>query len=204
MAGASHIILVDSDVRRRAAVSHHLSALGLHVEPFETVMELSGHWPRQGLIMVHDEGDTIATLADRLVQSGNWLPVVAFGEKPPPKRIVEAILGGAIDYVVWPFDDAALSHMLEHAQERAENVGNVRLREAVARSRIERLTTREREVLTGVAMGQSNRAIAETLSISPRTVEIHRANMLNKIGASHTSEAIRVAIEASLVKESPQ
>jgi DNA-binding NarL/FixJ family response regulator len=54
-------------------------------------------------------------------------------------------------------------------------------------------------VLAGVAGGLSNRLIGERLSISPRTVEIHRANMLNKMGASHTSEAIRIAIEASLV-----
>ncbi len=73
------------------------------------------------------------------------------------------------------------------------------MREAIARSRIERLTRREREVLAGVADGLSNRLIGEKLSISPRTVEIHRANMLNKMGANHTSEAIRIAIEASLI-----
>ncbi len=73
------------------------------------------------------------------------------------------------------------------------------LREARARSRVQRLTRREREVLAGVAVGMSNRLIGEQLDISPRTVEIHRANMLTKIGAQHTSEAIRIAIEASLV-----
>ena len=65
----------------------------------------------------------------------------------------------------------------------------------------ERLTPREREVLTGMAAGHSNRSIAEHLSISPRTVEIHRANMLTKIGATHTSDAIRIAIEAALIRE---
>jgi FixJ family two-component response regulator len=163
------------------------------------VEELNGHWPRQGLILVHDADDTIAQLTEQLVRSGNWLAVVAFSEKPTPKQIVNAILGGAIDYVAWPFDEAELSATLEGAQERAESVGNAKLREAVARGRIERLTRREREVLSGVASGHSNRSIAEQLAISPRTVEIHRANMLHKMGASHTSEAIRIAIEASLV-----
>ena len=55
------------------------------------------------------------------------------------------------------------------------------------------------EVLEGVAHGLSNRLIGERLRISPRTVEIHRANMLHKIGVTHTNEAIRIAIEASLV-----
>ncbi|MBW8753411.1 MAG: LuxR family transcriptional regulator [Sphingomonadales bacterium] len=204
MSGAKQIILVDGDVRRRAAISHDLSGRGIHVEPFETVAELGVHWPRQGLILIHDADGTIALLTEHLVRSGNWLPVVAFGEQPAPRRIVDAILGGAIDYVAWPFDEAELTHTLETAEDRAENIGHARLREAVARSRIERLTPREREVLTGVVAGQSNRTIAEQLSISPRTVEIHRANMLSKIGATHTSDAIRIAIEAALVGETPQ
>lgn len=201
MSGAKHIILVDGDVRRRATISHYLSGRGIHVEPFETVAELDGHWPRQGLILVHDADGTIPALTEHLVRSGNWLPVVAFGEGPAPRRIVDAILGGAIDYVAWPFDDAELTHTFETAEDRAENVGHAKLREAVARSRIERLTPREREVLIGVVAGQSNRTIAEQLAISPRTVEIHRANMLHKIGATHTSDAIRIAIEAALVSE---
>jgi FixJ family two-component response regulator len=198
MRGARHIILVDGDLKRRAAISHFLGSHGIHVEPFETVTELSGHRPRQGLILVNDGDGTIPALTSQLVQSGNWLPVVAFGEQPRPRQIVDAILGGAIDYLAWPFDDAELTQTLEYAEERAENVGNAKLREAMARSRIERLTPREREVLVGIAAGHSNRTIADNLAISPRTVEIHRANMLHKIGATHTSEAIRIAIEASL------
>jgi DNA-binding NarL/FixJ family response regulator len=88
---------------------------------------------------------------------------------------------------------------MDVAEDRARSVAGSKLREAVARSRVERLTRREREVLAGVAGGLSNRLIGEKLNISPRTVEIHRANMLNKMGANHTSEAIRIAIEASLV-----
>jgi two-component system, LuxR family, response regulator FixJ len=76
--------------------------------------------------------------------------------------------------------------------------GNVRLREVMARSRVQKLTPREREVLAGMADGLSNRLIGDRLAISPRTVEIHRANMLNKLGANHTSEAIRIAVEASI------
>lgn len=201
MNGAAQIMLVDGDVRRRAAISHYLSQRQVHVEPFETVAELDGRWPRQGLLLVHDEGETVALLTRQLVRSGNWLPVVAYGEDPAPRQIVEAILAGAIDYVTWPFVDGELNHTLTHAPDRAEHVGHAKLREAVARSRIERLTPREREVLSGVAGGLSNRAIAEQLAISPRTVEIHRANMLQKIGANHTSEAIRVAIEAALITD---
>lgn len=197
--GNHRIVLIDGDLRRRAAMSHLLSGTGIHVEPFESVSEIDGRWPQSSVILVHDQG-SIEAMMDAMVQAGTWLPVVAFAENPDTQRIVSAILAGAIDYMAWPFGEAELSVALETAETRASSVGSARLREAVARSRIERLTPREREVLDGVANGLSNRTIAEKLSISPRTVEIHRANMLQKIGANHTSEAIRIAIEASLVR----
>jgi len=195
----TNLLLVDGDFRRRAAISHCLSGSGLHVEPFEDTAELFSRWPRDGLLLVHDSGEAISALLDHMGRTGNWLPIIAFAEAPSTRRIVEAVLQGAVDYLVWPFDDAELAETMKVAQERALSVSGTKLREAVARSRIERLTRREREVLAGVAGGLSNRLIGEKLSISPRTVEIHRANMLNKMGANHTSEAIRIAIEASLV-----
>lgn len=199
MTRRSNLLLVDGDLRRRAAISHCLSGSGLHVEPFENAGELYSRWPGDGLLLVHDDGDAVADLIAHMSRTGDWLPIIAFAEQPATSRIVEAVLQGAVDYLVWPFDDAQLIESMAVAEDRARSVAGAKLREAVARSRVERLTRREREVLAGVAGGLSNRLIGEKLSISPRTVEIHRANMLNKMGASHTSEAIRIAIEASLV-----
>ena len=195
----SNLLLVDGDFRRRAAISHCLSASGLHVEPFEDVRELYSRWPSDGVLLVHDDGDAIAHLIATMSQTGEWLPIIGFAEQPSTRRIVEAVLHGAVDYLVWPFEETQMIESMDVAEERARSVAGAKLREAVARSRVERLTRREREVLAGVAGGLSNRLIGERLNISPRTVEIHRANMLNKMGANHTSEAIRIAIEASLV-----
>ena len=194
-----NLLLVDGDFRRRAAISHCLSGTGIHVEPFEDTAELFSRWPRDGLLLVHDSGTAITSLLGHMGRTGDWLPIIAFAEQPTTRRIVEAVLQGAVDYLVWPFDETELDETMKVAEERAVSVSGSKLREAVARSRVERLTRREREVLAGVAGGLSNRLIGEKLNISPRTVEIHRANMLNKMGANHTSEAIRIAIEASLV-----
>lgn len=131
--------------------------------------------------------------------NGRWLPIIAFAEEPGTDQIVRAILGGAVDYLTWPCDAAQVIGALIGAETTGAALGSLKLREARARSRVQRLTRREREVLVGVAVGMSNRVIGEQLDISPRTVEIHRANMLTKIGAQDTSEAIRIAIEASLV-----
>jgi two-component system response regulator FixJ len=194
------LILVDADTRRRAAISHTLSGHGVHVEPFETIAELAQSWPRNGTVLIHDNEGCIAELIARMAQHGEWYPIVAFAEEPVAARIVRAILDGAVDYLVWPFATETVLAALERLEKNAEGLGNARMREAAARGRIDKLTEREREVLDLVASGLSNRKIGERLEISPRTVEIHRANMLNKLGASHTSEAIRIAIEAELVR----
>ena len=134
-----------------------------------------------------------------MTDHGEWLPVIAFSEAPETDHVVRAVLAGALDYIEWPCDTAKIMTAIELAESAAASIGNLRLREARARSRVQKLTRREREVLSGVADGLSNRLIGERLAISPRTVEIHRANMLTKMGANHTSEAIRIAIEASLI-----
>ncbi|WP_159977398.1 MULTISPECIES: response regulator transcription factor [unclassified Novosphingobium] len=195
----SNLILIDSDSRRRAGISHVLSAGNIHVEPFENVSELAASWPRSGVVLIHDEDGTIEDLIESMAKHGDWFPIIAFSESPDAQRIVQAILDGAIDYIAWPISPEDLTDNLGKAITRAESLGNAKLREVMARARVDRLTRREREVLGGVASGLSNRLIGEKLSISPRTVEIHRANMLNKLGANHTSDAIRIAIEASLV-----
>ncbi len=196
---ATSLLLIDSDSRRRASVCHALAGSGVHVEPFEDTAEIKQHWPRAGIILAEDDGDTIAQLVEHMTEAGNWLPVVAFAEQPGTQQVVHAIMDGAVDYLAWPASSAEIEAVLTAVDTNAAKIGSLRLREARARSRVQKLTRREREVLAGVAGGLSNRRIGEQLAISPRTVEIHRANMLNKMGASHTSEAIRIAIEAALV-----
>ena len=199
MTERTNLYLVDADFRRRAAISHSLAGTNIHAEPFEDLDELARRWPRDGLILVYDEGMMVRRTIDLMTDVGEWLPVVAYSERPDTHRVVQAILTGAIDYLDWPFAEPEVRQAVAVAEESRGTQGSARLREAMARSRIQKLTKREREVLAGVADGLSNRLIGERLAISPRTVEIHRANMLNKMGANHTSEAIRIAIEGSLV-----
>ena len=199
MSTGTSLFLVDGDVRRRAAISHCLAGSSIHVEPFEDASELISRWPKHGLLLVHDDGRAIPALLAQMGRIGQWLPVIGFAQDPDTRQVVAAVLEGAIDYIAWPFNGEEIVRVVEQAEAKAEVFGTTKLREALARSRVDRLTKREREVLAGVAGGLSNRMIGEKLAISPRTVEIHRANMLTKMGANHTSEAIRIAIEASLV-----
>ena len=195
----TNIFLIDGDVRRRAAISHCLAGSAIHVEPFEDCSELICRWPHSGILLAHDNGQTIRNLLTHMEQVGRWLPMIGFAEGPNTRMVVQAVIDGAIDYIAWPFNGDDIAQLINEAEPKAEVYGNLKQREGLAKSRLARLTRREREVLLGVATGRSNRVIGETLSISPRTVEIHRANMLAKMGANHTSEAIRVAIESGFV-----
>lgn len=196
----TNIFLVDSDFRRRAAISHCLAGTAIHVEPFEDTQELTGRWPSSGLLLIHDDTRCVNGLLKHMTQSGHWLPVIGYAENPATRTVVQAVLEGAIDYISWPFTSQEIAEVIDTAWVRAKTFGSTKLREALARSRIHRLTKRERQVLAGVASGLSNRMIGEKLGISPRTVEIHRANMLTKMGANHTSEAIRIAIESAMME----
>src|SRR5579863_3405759 len=195
-----NVYLVDRDVRRRAVISHCLSETPIHVEPFEHLRELVERWPRGGLLLVHDDGQSLRKLLTHMAESGNWLPVIGYAENPSTRTVVQAVLEGAIDYIGWPFTGKEIGEVVASADARAKTIGTAKLREALARSRVSRLTKRERQVLVGIAAGMSNRTIGEKLAISSRTVEIHRANMLTKMGAHHTSDAIRIAIEAALME----
>ena len=105
---------------------------------------------------------------------------------------------GALDYLSLPLETERFERCLARIEKEAEVFGAARRRMIEARDRIASLSVREREVLEWLAEGSSNKVIARELDISPRTVEIHRANMMHKLGARHAAEAVRLKLEAGL------
>ena len=198
MSAEQRFILVENNSRRRAEISFQLHSEGYHVEPYESAAELALNWPTGGVLLIGDNGNSIADVLQQMERMGDWLPMIAYADEPETSRVVDVVLEGAIDYVGLPLDPGKVLSVLARSAVRVANVAGFKLREVQARRRIDRLTARERDVLIGVRDGLPNRMIGERLSISPRTVEIHRSNMLGKLGAAHTSEAIRIALEASL------
>lgn len=197
------LVLIDSDSRRRASATHFLASKGMFVDPVEEVNEIAARWPDDCVLLVHDNDGAIRTIAARMLSAGIWLPIVAYSCSACTRQIVEALHDGAIDYIEWPLEVETVREVLAAVKADFSGSRSIRHRQFLAQSRIRKLTRREREVLCGVADGLSNRKIGEMLQISPRTVEIHRANMLTKMGAKHTSEAIRFAIEARLDSSPP-
>ena len=191
---------IDSNSRHRAELARVGFTLGHHSEVYGDLSELSVHPPREGIIIARDmpqEGG-VSMILERLSRLGIWLPLIAIDNDPRPGRIVEAIKSGALDYLSLPLDTERFERCLTRIAKEAEVFGAARRRMIEARDRIASLSAREREVLEWLTEGSSNKVIARELDISPRTVEIHRANMMHKLGARHAAEAVRLKLEAKL------
>ncbi len=119
-------------------------------------------------------------------------------DKSDLEKMVEAIIAGALDYLETPLSPEKVQMLVADAASRK----NLRRRENAnrqdAQDLVAGLTTRERETLELVTRGLSSKAIARELGISPRTVEVHRANAFEKINASSTADAIRIGVHAGL------
>ena len=194
------IHIVDGDMRSRAEQARTVFALGHHAEVYDELEELLKRPPETGVLLVRQGAlePTLAELFDRLGERGLWLPVIVCAIEPELERVVAAVKQGALDYLRLPLDHTRLARSLAIVEREAAAHGAARRRLNYARARVQMLSKREREVLEWLADGSSNKDIARELEISPRTVEIHRANMMGKMGARHAAEAVRLWLEAGL------
>ena len=127
------------------------------------------------------------------------LPVIVVGEsRDDPGLGVRAMKAGAVDYVEMPCEREillrAVATALADIRAEADQIGAAEL----ARARVARMPTREREVLQGLLAGGTNKTIARDLGISPRTVEFHRAQLMERLGARTLPEAVLIAAAAGL------
>lgn len=174
-----------------------------HAEIYEDLEEFGSRIPDEGTVFAIDDPERCDAreLIAILEGTGRRLPVAMYSDEPSPEKIVGAMLEGALDYLQFPFD----AELLDKAVERLSSEGERRVeqdrRRAHAKAVVEELSSRELEVLSSMVQGNSNKEIAQELGISPRTVEIHRGNMMRKLKARSTSDAIRLAVYAGLDEE---
>lgn len=133
-----------------------------------------------------------------LAERGVTMPVVIMTGHGDVSTAVRAMRAGAVDFLEKPFDKASLLRAIEMAFERLENRAGAAARAAEAEVIIGALTPRERDVIEGLAQGLPNKTIAYDLGISSRTVEVHRANLMVKLGVRSLSDALRIAFAAGL------
>lgn len=200
MSTLSKVHILDADSARRAKIAFGLASSSIQAEIYENLEELLGWTPRDGLLLVNDNDcdDAIARIGERVADTGGYLPIAMYGEKPSTTRVVQAMLAGAVDYLEWPFEAEQLNATMTRVASEAEQQLRAARRTAEAQNALKPLSPREHQVLRAMVAGSSNKQIAIELKISPRTVEIHRSNLLSKLNAQSSSEAIRIGIYAGL------
>ena len=199
MANYFPVHVVDFDSSRRASIAHELYSRRLHAEIYEDIDELIARCPTEGAILIADGGTSDFEGSLETVRScSGYLPVAFFSADPTPQMIVKAMLSGSLDYLQWPFSAGALEAAIVRFQQQDEQPAKDARRKADARQLVETLTRREGDVLEGIVAGQSNKENAQRLGISPRTVEIHRGNMMTRLNAQSVSDVVRIGLYAGM------
>jgi two-component system response regulator FixJ len=135
-------------------------------------------------------------LVRRLRDEGVSFPVIVITGHADVPLAVEAMKAGVVDFIEKPFGDEALLSAVRQAMAREVDQHAERAARAEILARIESLSGRERDVLDGLVAGRGNKVIAFDLGISPRTIEIYRANLMTKMGASGLSDLVRMTLLA--------
>jgi two-component system response regulator FixJ len=197
-----HVPPIDPDPARRAKFAVEVCSRAIHAEVDESVEELPDRGPTHGSLPIVDQepGDPKQALQEVRSQARH-LPPALNSEHPSPHQIVNAMLSGVIDYLESPLSPEMVDRSVERLQRQSEQMARLARRKAEARKLVTALTQREHDVLEGLLAGQSNKVMAKELGLSLQTVEIQRANMLNRLNARSTSDAVRIAIYAGLAEQ---
>jgi two-component system response regulator FixJ len=133
-----------------------------------------------------------------LSERGITMPVIVMTGHGDISIAVQAMKAGAVDFLEKPFEKSTLLSAIEEAFRRMTVAGTASARASEAQVILAALTPRERDVLDGLARGLPNKTIAYDLDISPRTVEVHRANLMTKLRVRSLSDALRIAFSAGM------
>jgi two-component system, LuxR family, response regulator FixJ len=190
--------IVDDDEAVRQSLAFLLSSTGLAVRLYDSASAfLAGLASVKGGCLIADmrmPDMTGLELLHQLRAKACGLPAIVITGHGDVALAVEAMKAGAIDFIEKPFDQEAILTAVKAALERGGEGGDT---VAIA-ARLASLSERERQVLEGLIAGHPNKTIAYDLGISPRTVEVYRANLMTKMEARSLSELIRMAILAKV------
>jgi two-component system response regulator FixJ len=196
------IFVVDDDPAVGDALSVLLEVMGYRVETFASGQAfLDAFEPSRGGCVVLDvsmPGIDGLEVQRRLRAAGHTLPVVFMTAHADVPIAIRAMKEGAADFIEKPFDDSQIGAAIAGALAASEQQQQMSDDVAAARQRVDRLTPREREVLEHLVAGRPNKVIAHELDMSPRTVEKHRARVMEKLASRSLSQVVRMALAAGI------
>ena len=200
--GVPLVHLVDDDDAIRRSAGFLLKTAGYRVQTYSSGLELlkdvRSLEPGCILLDIRMPGMDGLEVQRELRDAGCLLPVIIMTGHGDVAAAVQAMKVGAVDFIEKPFEKQTLLSALEAGMERIEQDSTRSARAEEAAARLNVLTSRERDVLSGLVRGLPNKTIAYDLGISPRTVEIHRANLMDKLQVRSLSEVLRIAFAAGI------
>ena len=205
MSTKSIVHIVDDDDAVRTSLATLLEIHGFSTRVYKSGMEflrrVEPSGPGCALVdLKMPEMDGLALL-QKMVEANIKVPVVmmtGFGEVA---TAVKAMKAGAADFLQKPLDQAELLMILNRLLSDSQVIAELQEQKKQAQTRLHRLTDRERDVFKGLAVGKTNKGIARDLGISPRTVEVHRAKVMEKLEAITMSDVVRLALMLELRQE---
>ena len=193
------VFVVDDDESVRTSIRFLLKSVGLDNQAFASAAEfLAAYDPAQPGCLVLDvrmPGMSGLELQDQLNLRGATLPVIFITGHGDIPMAVEAMQHGAHDFLQKPFRDQDLIHRIQQALAKDAKTRAALEEHDRIRSRLETLTPREREVLALMTQGKPNKIMAHELGVSQRTVEIHRARVMEKSGAVSLAQLVRMVMD---------
>jgi two-component system response regulator FixJ len=204
MSDSRTVYLVDDEEAIRKSASFMLKTSGFTVKSYVSGVEFLKERdldPGCILLDVRMPGMDGLEVQRELRGRGILFPVIVMTGHGDISTSVQAMKGGAVDFIEKPFEKAVLIAALEQGFDRLSRSGPAKVRGEEAKVKLAALTAREKDVLEGLARGLPNKTIGYDLGISPRTVEIHRANLMTKLGVASLSDALRIAFSAGLGEE---
>jgi two-component system, LuxR family, response regulator FixJ len=196
--------VIDDDEAVRHSLAFLLRAAKFDVKTYDSAIAFLESLPGMpvGCVItdVRMPGISGIDLLKRLHALKFAIPVIVITGHADVPLAVEAMKTGAIDFLEKPFDDEVLLASIRAAFERQEGDTSRQALRTEVEGRIAALSNREREVLMGLVAGRANKQIAFDLGISPRTVEIYRANLMTKMQAASLSDLVRMALLAGIME----
>jgi FixJ family two-component response regulator len=200
---AAVVYLVDDDAAVRAGFTALFRSVGLPVRSFDSAESfLEGVEPdAEGCLLldVRMPGMSGLELQERLRDRGVALPIVLISAHADVPMAVRAMKTGAVDFLEKPVNEQELLERVQACLRTAHRLREEADSTAAARARLEGLTPREREVVELLVEGESSKVIAARLDISPRTVDVHRSHIMEKLGVKSVAELVAIVLRARSV-----
>lgn len=207
MSGGAILYLVDGDRESRREMTSRLAERGMEAWPFDTaagfLLMLDKLRPSCVLLDIRIDGGRGLELVAALCGRGKPWPVIVLDAEPDVATAVAAMRAGAVDFLGKPADRGHLDRALSTARARLDNGLQAIGEREDALARLARITPREEEVAAALLGGLSNKRAAHLLRISVRTVEMHRANLISKLGVRNMAEGAVLLARAGFPGASP-